>query len=64
MCLFFFQKKNFLHGWLFKIRILYIYYYIRDQKTSSKYQTILFFFCDTWEIIEINTLLNKLTRVK
>ena len=43
--LFFFQKKrNFLHAWLFKIRILDVYFYIHDQKTSSKYQNNSFLF--------------------
>ena len=39
-----FKKKNFLHAWLFKIRILDVYFYIHDQKTSSKYQNNSFLF--------------------
>ena len=38
------KKKNFLHAWYFKIRILDVYFYIHDQKTSSKYQSISFLF--------------------
>ena len=38
------KKRNFLHGWLFKVRILDVYFYIHDQKTSSKYQSISFLF--------------------
>ena len=45
MYLFFFPKKrNFLHAWLFKIRILDVYFYIHDQKTSSKCQSVSFLF--------------------
>ena len=65
MYLFFFTKKrNFFHAWLFKIRILDVYFYIHDQKTSWKIKVFPFYFYDTFEIIEINTLINKLTRVK
>ena len=49
MYLFFFQKKkkkrrSSLHAWLFNIRILDVCFYIHDQKTSSKYQSISFLF--------------------
>ena len=38
------KKKNFLRAWLFKIRILVVYFYIHDQKASSKYQNNSFLF--------------------
>ena len=46
------------------VRILGVYFYIHDQKSSLRYELFPFDFFDTGEITEIFALINKLKRVK
>ena len=66
MHLFFFQKKKetlCMHDFLTsEFQTFVLTFIIKNPAQTIK--VFPFYFCDTCEIIEINTLINKLTRVK
>ena len=66
MYLFFFQKKieTFCTRDFLKSELQTFIFTFMIKKPTQSIKIIPFYFCDKCKIIEINTLMNKLTRVK